>query len=916
MEAFIERVVKEVFAQGKAPQELIFVLPSRRACVFLRRAVMHQMKDSAFLPEIRSIEDYIQDIADGSLIDSTQLLFELYSIYREVSPRETFSTFDVFSQWAITALQDFSEIDSALVDTEALFGNLKDLKQLNSWFLEKEPSALSIDYLRFFEQLQTLYNRLSQQLKARKIGYQGLLYREAAEQLEFYMSSLGQKHIIFAGFNALNKAEEFIFQGLLDNGLATVYWDVNDSFFDNSHIAGTFVRRYKETWPYYRNHPFLWINPTCQPADIQIIGAPKNTAQIHCAGALLAGINNLHKTALVLADESLLPMAINALPDRVEAVNITMGYPLKYLPTAQLFEAVFDLYLNREKLGKSQEKVFYHKDVLNLLGHPLLDKTLGPILGKISQHIKTENVVFISCENMEELLTKEEIDKAQNVLSLFDFPEEPTAIIEGCIALLRYLNPSFSGVDKEYLYRLYLIFQQLKTLNAAYGYLHNIKTLALFFRQVLHNEKLSFQGEPLKGLQLMGMLETRALDFEHVIITSVNEGILPAGKGVSSFIPFDIRKHFGLPTYHEKDALFAYHFHRLLQRAKSVCLLYNTETDGYGAGEKSRFITQLQMDRPNIAEQVIRPEVQQYTLPRLEIAKTPEVMATLNNLFAHGISASALSNYLYDPIQFYEKSVLKIREEVNVADAIEDQVMGTVIHEVLKGLYEPYKGCFLQPKDIDNMSLMVEPLLLKYVTVFYKKGPIETGKNHLIFEISKKHIQRFLAQEKRLLSEHNQLKILALEADMSTTLDVAGIDYPIRIRGVVDRIDSLNGVTRIIDYKTGRVLPTVLKIPDLSVVIEAYKFSKALQVMLYAYLYTSKDNTSLDKPLQAGIISFKNLHAGFLKINFSDKRGGKDHSIGAEEINQFTGKLRQLIKEILNPENPFVRQEDLPFEKK
>jgi len=292
----------------------------------------------------------------------------------------------------------------------------------------------------------------------------------------------------------------------------------------------------------------------------------------------------------------------------------------------------------------------------------------------------------------------------------------------------------------------------------------------LFYNQILKNERLSFQGEPLHGLQLMGMLETRALDFETVIITSVNEGILPGGKNEFSFIPFDVKKYFGLPTYQEKDAIFSYHFQRLLLRAKTVYLIYNTETDGYGAGEKSRFLTQLEINNPAIAKKIISPKLQQTKSTLLEIQKTPEVLERLKTVFSEGISPSALANYIYNPISFYEQKVLKIKEVDEVEETIAANTMGTVIHDVLEHMYKPFIGKFVIKDHIVGMRKSINELLNIYFEKHYLKGNIETGKNKLIFEVSKKYIQNFLKAELNEINQNKQLKIIALEERMETRL--------------------------------------------------------------------------------------------------------------------------------------------------
>lgn len=913
MKSFISNVVDTIISQHKSYHNLTFVLPSQRACVFLKEALQQKIPTTSFFPRIESIENYIQELADIQLIDNTQLLFEFYSIYLKHLPKKNIESFETFSQWATIALHDFNEIDSYLVNSEDFFSNLRDIKKLDKWFQQKKPSQLAVNYLEFFEYLTILYNALYEKLKSNKFGYQGLIYKEATENLEYYINNSENNQVVFIGFNALNKAEEHIFQELLNNNVASVYWDANEALLDKSNEAGVFLRKYKNEWAYYKDNPFLWGTGNSQKdQNIHIVGAPKNITQIKYVGELLSSFENFNETALVLADENLLSLALNSLPNNVHNINITMGYPLKDIPVAGLFDKLFKMHLNQQKFNKVEIQQFYYKDVLNLLNDSFLNKLFGENLQSLIVKIKKENSIFLSVNSIKSFCSKEEVEKLSVLFSLFCFSLNMNHIIKQCIHLINELKESVEGVEKEYLFRFYHIFQQLDILNTTYNHIGDLKTLTLFYNQILKNEKLSFQGEPLHGLQLMGMLETRALDFETVIITSVNEGILPGGKNEFSFIPFDVKKYFGLPTYQEKDAIFSYHFQRLLQRAKTVYLIYNTETDGYGAGEKSRFLTQLEINNPAITKTIISPKLQQTKFPILEIQKTPEVLERLKTVFSEGISPSSLANYIYNPISFYEQKVLKIKEADDVEETIAANTMGTVIHDVLEHMYKPFIGKFIMKGHIVEMQKSINELLHIYFEKHYLKGNIETGKNKLIFEVSKKYIQKFLKAELNEINQNKQLKIIALEEKMETEIDIPGIDFPIKVRGTVDRIDQLDGVTRIIDYKTGKVESGQLKMNDFSLIMENYKYTKAMQVMLYSFMFSVTSNIPMNE-LHSGIISFKNLKEGFIKMNFTDQFRGKDNQVTKERIADFMEVINNLIIEILNPEIPFKQNENLPF---
>ncbi|MDX1830100.1 MAG: PD-(D/E)XK nuclease family protein [Lutibacter sp.] len=912
MTLFITKVVEEILQQHKTSSYLQFVMPSQRACVFLKEELLKNISNVTFLPKIISIEEFIQEIADISLIDNTKLLFEFYSVYKEVIPKENLEEFGSFSKWATTVLHDFNEVDSYLINSKQLFTNLSDAKRLNIWFQNKKPSELAVNYLHFFDDLYQIYKKFYQKLLTNKFGYQGLIYREAIHNLEYYIQNKKDTHTVFVGFNALNGAEEKLIQELLHANIASIYWDADTSFFDSTNEAGYFLRKYKKEWKYYSENPFLWINKNSfLNKNIEIIGAPKNISQVKQVGELLDSFSNYSKTAVVLSDENLLNITLNSLPKKVDKINVTMGYPLKDIPLANLFLNVFKLHLNQEKFGKTEQGEFYYKDILNVLSNSFLSKKYGTIITKLKQRINSENAVFLSVLDLNKNFTNNKEENLTEILLIFRKMENVYQLIDSCKTIINKLKHDISGIEKEYLYRFYQIFQQLESLNKQYGFIIDLKTFYQFFMQLLKVEKLSFKGEPLEGLQLMGMLETRTLDFENVIITSVNEGVLPGGKSDFSFIPLDIKTHFGLPTYQEKDAIFSYHFQRLLWRAKNIYLLYNTENDGYGGGEKSRFLTQLEIKYPFIKSSTVNPKVKSINTKLIQIDKTEEIQQKLKEISLKGISPSAIASYIYNPIQFYEQKILGINDTDSVDENIAANTMGTVIHETLKDLYLPYLNTFLSEQHITTMQKKVEVLLQKYFKEYYKKGSIDNGKNKLIYEVSKNQVQLFLKKELALIKEGNALKILEIEKELSSEIQIEGINYPIKIKGIADRIDELNGVIRVVDYKTGKVISSDLKLTDFSIIKDNYKYTKAMQVMLYSFLYqkTFKENT---KPIESGIFSFKNLNEGFLRINFAAGRS-KDYEVTDEKIEEFMNEIKTILISILNPKNPFIENQNLPF---
>ena len=911
MQSFISDTLDHILKTTKSFEDVVFILPSQRAKVFVKQAFKDKIT-VGFLPEVINIEQFINQVSGIEKADSIQLLFHFYTIYKGLEKQPV--SFDVFASWAFTVIQDFNELDQHLINTKEIFIYLRDIQRLKKWSVEGDfkETALMEDHYSFLEKLNTYYNAFYKFLKENKIGYQGLMYRESCKKIDSFLDKNTTKKFFFIGFNALNTAEEFLFQKVLENKNSDIYWDIDTAFFKSNHQAGRFIRRYKKEWRYYEKNEVKTLGDTfSQPKHIEVIGASKNTTQIKYAGEILETITDFKNTALVLADETLLPITLNSLPKNINAINITMGYPLKDVPTTNLLFSIFQLFISQNKLNKTTINEFYYKDVIRFLKHQSIYKLI-PEIDAFSDDIAKQNQTFIKQSRINKLLENTSSELKEVIVSIFTSYNSIDEFIDRIINLINFLKEDVSDLEKEYLFRFYTTFTQLKTLQNEFKYFPDLKTLALFFRQLISSESLSFQGEPLRGLQLMGMLETRVLDFENIILVSTNEGVLPASSQQNSFIPFDVKVEFGLPTYREKDAIFSYHFFRLMQRAKNVFIIYNTEHDVFGSGEKSRFVTQLEMMRTDIVQKIISPKVAPQNKVLKEVKKNEAVLERLKELARKGISPSALTNYLYNPISFYKQKILKLKEFDDVEETIAYNTLGTVVHETLDKLYKPFVGKFLLVEDIEAMKEKSKDLVVKYFKIEFKNGDISTGRNRLIFEVANRFVNNFLAQEKELLKDKNQLKIIATEEDLATEIAIDGIDFPIKIHGQVDRVDELNGVLRIIDYKTGMVSAGDLKVPDFEKLREKEQY-KAIQVLLYGYCYTKSKKYTFDRPLEAGIYSFKNLNSGFLPVNFSSNYRKKDVEITEEKLEEFMSEIKTYIKEMYTLDVDFIEPADLKY---
>ena len=912
MQSFISETLDDILKTTNSFENVVFILPSQRAKVFVKQTFKDKIS-VGFLPEMLNIEQLIQQISGVQKADSIQLLFHFYTIYKSVEKNP--DSFDTFSTWALTVLQDFNEVDQHLINTKDIFLYLRDIERLKKWSVNGtfKETELMKDHYSFLEKLNIYYDAFYEFLLKENIGYQGLIYREACKKIDIFLERNANKKFFFIGFNALNTAEELLFQKILESGNSEIYWDLDETFFNGNHQAGKFIRKYKKEWKYYNKNDLKTLGDSfTAPKKIQVIGAAKNNTQIKYIGEILEDITDFKNTALVLADETLLPVTLNSLPKNINAINITMGYPLKDIPTTSLLFSIFQLFISQEKLQKSVINEYYHKDVVRFFKHQSIYGLITTI-DNFTAEIAKDNQTFIKQSYLEHFL-KDEIEEVKTViLNLFKPFDSVGNFIDRILGLIHILKEEVNPLEKEYLFRFYTAFTQLKTLQNEFHYFTDLKTLSLFFKQLISSESLSFQGEPLKGLQLMGMLETRVLDFENIILASANEGILPASSQQNSFIPFDVKVEYGLPTYREKDAIFSYHFFRLMQRAKNVFILYNTEHDVLGSGEKSRFVTQLEMMRTDIVQKIVSPKVVTQNVKLKEIAKNASVFERLEEYGKSGISPSALTNYLYNPVSFYKQKILRIKEFDDVEETVAYNTLGTVVHETLDELYKPFIGEFIHVETISEMEKRAKDLVVKHFKLQFKNGDISTGKNRLIFEVANRFVVNFLSQEKDLLKDkNNQLKILATEENLSAEIIIDGIDFPIKIHGQVDRVDELNGEIRIIDYKSGMVQAAELKVLDFERLREKEQY-KAIQVLIYAYLYSKEKKHDFSKNLKAGIYSFKNLNSGFLAINFSSNYRNPDTIITKEKLDEFLVEIKEYITEIYNPDFHFIEPADLKY---
>lgn len=897
MEKFIDKVVGELLSTHRDLENLTIVIPGNRPKLFFQNSFRSQIRNS-ILPKFISIDDFIRDISGLQSISQIQLWFQAYESYLKIT--EEPDSFDVFLKWIPTLLKDFDDINTSLVDSKEIFDYLVSSERIKKWGhdnLEIGSNQLMSKHLFFWKMARDLFLQLNSDLLAKGKGYRGLIYLKAVENLPQFIDKL-ENEVVFIGLNALSNAEKKIVFDLEKSSKAQLYWD-SDKYYleDFNQEAGQFLREYKENsenWKWSFDH-------FSKPKNIEVVSISKQVGQAKYLHQILDKIpeEEWSETVVVLAEESLLPSVLSSIPAKISKVNITMGFPLNKSSMAYFFRTIFELQMNREKLGKG--RTYYYKNVIDILGNTLFKENSS--LGiELKNKIQSDNRIFTTPEFLQENLND----------SIFkDLFEQPSSIMDFVNRILSWIKElmakaevQMNELDKEYLYRFSLLFTQLKEELGDFQGIQDFRTLFVLYNKLLQNETISFVGEPLEGLQIVGLLETRLLDFKNVIMTSVNDGIIPPGRVENSFIPFDIRREMGLYTYSENDAVFAYHFYRLLQRAENVHLLYNSEADAMGAGEKSRFITQIQIESGHeLKFKVAAPRIDASALQKTKIEKTPSVMEALYNWTQKGISPSSLNAYLRNPLDFYQRYVLGLEDFEEAEEIVGARIMGNIVHETLEVLYKPLLQKVLIPSDFEPLLEQINAVLEEKFQKHYKSGEYKSGKNLLIYKIAETFVENVLKNDQRTAA---QAEFVLWDLEKKSEVKFHLNDgREVKLKGVIDRIDSLNGKKRIIDYKTGSVKVESLRIKEeeFAKIFLENKKDKALQLLFYAYLYFP--HAMGNETAQFGIYPLKFPKKDLLLLE-NEKQTDFSHEI----IEQTREYLSSLIEEILNPEIPFEEERE------
>ncbi|MCX6306676.1 MAG: PD-(D/E)XK nuclease family protein [Bacteroidetes bacterium] len=918
--------------------DLCIVLPNRRGGLFLRKYLAAEVGKVTWAPAIFSIEDFIAEISGLQEVENLHLLFELYEVHREIELTNA-QTYEEFLRWAPQLLSDFNEIDRYLADAGELFSTLSEARAISLWNLDGQPlTDFEKKYLQFYQSLIGYYEKLTVRLLAKNRAYQGLSFRQAAENIDTTKNTLPWRHIVFAGFNALTKAEEKIIGTLRNDGKATLLWDADKYYLGNKQQeAGDFLREWMHKWPVKEPH---WVSDDFATADkeIEIIGSPDPVGQVKYCGNLLQELALLgradEKTAVVLLDEGLLIPLLNSIPGEVDALNITAGLPLKHTPLASLFETVFQLHMHTVQftyLVSKGIKKYYYKDVLKLLQHPYVHRMAQAsvsgnrfVFDETIDRIRLGHQIFIGIEDV--VLQSSDLFSAnltflEAMFSHWSKPADALTCFNAMIETIR--SGAGQPMELEYLFAFSKIVHQLGNLLTDFQPDLKIPALYELYQQVIAGTSLPFYGEPLKGVQLMGMLETRTLDFENLIVLSCNEDLLPSGKISPSFIPFDIKRDFELPTYRHKDSVYAYHFYRLIQRARHIWILYNTEPDQLGGGDRSRFLRQIATELPAFNSRIIiresilaTPLLMGELLPVIEIPKTGVTLAALEEKAIKGFSASSLNSYRNCTLKFYYSEVANIKEPEDVDDTIDPAVLGSAVHDALNKLYKPFVDQPLAKENLAAMDKVLEDTVDMAFEKKFKGSDITYGKNLLLVSVAKLMIKRFLHFEAEQLDEFAKsgkswtVAFLEQFVETSVLIPCGDKDLKIRLKGFIDRVDKMDGWWKIIDYKTGITDSKQVKVKDWDDLIQNPDLNIGFQLLMYAYLLAKRFNSPVIS--SAGIISLKKVNAGFTTVSVPGSEPGKfSATLDEASVGRFEQVVMAILKDVYNLEKPFSQTGNL-----
>jgi len=919
---FLDTVATDLYARyGDNISELTLVFPNRRAHLFFSKSLSKIIAKPVWQPVYKSIEELIEEAAPWRAADTFTLLVELYEVY--CAERKTTEAFDRFYYWGETLLHDFDQIDRYRVNAAALFTNLRHAKEMEGdfsfltpeqvahiqrfWetFSTEKDNRLQQDFVAIWDVLLNIYTTFNARLQAKGIAYEGMLYRAVADRLTDSLSPADggfPGRYVFIGFNALNECEKALFRFLQKNERADFYWDYDAYYIDDTRQeAGLFLRENIKNFPspIIPNSSFSILH-----SQFSIISAPSDVAQAKVVPQLLKAMTDApdERTAVVLADEQLLIPLLHALPTVAPQINITMGYPLRQTAVYSLVELLLQLFTHA-KTAADKSVTYYYQDVQALLAHPYVQQLLRDDPANYPAQLLRWNRAYVPYSfftdgRLSRLLqpVSNYREAANCLLSLVDMLSVDTA--------LNQAEPLLRGLLQHVVRQV----NQLTTALAASSIDVSLKLYSRLLRSVFRNEHIPFTGEPLAGVQVLGLLETRSLDFENVIVLSANEGVLPRAPRTVSFIPYNLRRGFGLPTPEQQEAVSAYYFYRLLQRAEQVKLVYNSKTDGITTGEMSRYLLQLKLEsgrevhEETLSFDVDIPETKPIAEPKTEAVQAIE-----------RLSPSALNMYLACPLRFYFRHVAYLKEPDEVAERVDSRLFGNLLHRAMELIYKPWLGQEVT-EDMLNALLKKPAVVMQLVNEaiareYYKSPQLppdfsENGDLRIVHEILCRYVRQLLLIDKK----QTPFVPEGIEQSFEETIYFTVAEQPqqLLLGGIVDRLHRKGSTWYVVDYKTGRPDNEWESIAELFGSDARKQHPAVLQTLLYAWMV----HRQKQQPVVPLLYFLRESHsdaADFTIYNKQEKQPVTDIATYAEALEQ---ALKDKLAELFDPTQPFVQTAD------
>lgn len=945
MKPFLLQIAERFYAEyGPEVSRLAFVFPNRRAGVFFQKYLSEVADKPLFSPTILTINDLFVKLSGKQTADHLSFLFLLYDIYKERSGSE--ESFDEFLYWGEMLLNDFDDVDKYLADARLLFSNVSDLRELDELFDYLSPEQLDAirtfwsafhpkntpsqrQFLALWEILSDLYSTLRERLASKNLGYEGMIFREVVESLEKGDSpEIPYPLVVFVGLNALSTVEIRFLEELQQRGMADFYWDYASPFVrDAENRASFFALPNLRRFPSRLELPKEEVKGSPELVTIGVSSGIGQAKEVYYLLKELAGQKLLDgdlalRTAIVLPDENLLVPVLNAIPEEIKHINVTMGYPLSGTPVASLMDYILALQHNIRFIDR--QPMFYFRDVLPVLNHRYVSMANPDIIPGLVREITVNNRIYIPAADLSQspLLSL----LFQPVSALDDFSDYLIRVLEELNKRLSALSEDSSAdderpqrtldIEQEFIFHYFTTVNRMKDIMREAGIEMKLDTYFRLLRRVVEGITIPFHGEPLSGLQIMGVLETRALDFDRIILLSMNEGIFPLKKVANSFIPYNLRRGFGLPTYEHQDSVWAYHFYRLLYRSTQVTMLYDTRSNGLQTGEKSRFLHQLRYHyRVPMQEQLLVFSVTSSKALPLSVAKDSQVMERLADFREggkHALSASALNYYLDCPLKFYYSVLEGIGEQEEITENIENDMFGNILHKTLELLYRPFRGKMVTADLLKLLrkdeATLTGAIARAFAEVFFKSDVVRTlsGQNYLVGELIRKYALKVLERDSALTPFH----YIESERLIRSTFALSD-GRKIRLKGFIDRVDDVRDRLRIVDYKSGNGKPDFASLDALFDPTLKERPRAVFQVFFYAWMYSRLAEAS-GREIRPVIYYMRSLFGEKPDTAVYQKLAPRKRE-AVDAFRPFSAdfeeRLRACLDEIFDPSKPFTQTE-------